>query len=71
MILDTNFPELNDKEKELLCLMTLGLNATQISKLQHTTVSAIKSTRSRIRKKMDVGSKEDIIEFVKKYSREQ
>lgn len=66
VVLDSKFPQLNDKEKELLCLMTLELNATQISKLQNNTVSAIKSSRSRIRKKIGVDSKTDIIEFLKK-----
>ncbi|GAA4276690.1 hypothetical protein GCM10022259_14140 [Aquimarina mytili] len=66
VILDKQFPQLKEKEKELLCLMTLGLNSTEISKLQSTTVSAIKSSRSRIRKKIGVDSKKDIIEFIKK-----
>lgn len=64
VILDSKFPDLKEKEKELLCLMTLGLNATEISKLQNSTVSAIKSARSRIRKKIGVDSKQDIIEFI-------
>ncbi|WP_282086766.1 tetratricopeptide repeat protein [Aquimarina algiphila] len=67
VILDKNFSQLKEKEKELLCLMTLGLNATEISKLQNNTVSAIKSTRSRIRKKLGVDSKQDIIEFIKNF----
>ncbi len=65
VILDKHFTQLKEKEKELLCLMTLGLNSTEISKLQGTTVSAIKSSRSRIRKKVGVDSKQDIIEFIK------
>ncbi len=65
VILDNKFSDLKEKEKELLCLMTLGLNATEISKLQNNTVSAIKSTRSRIRKKLGIDSKQDIIEFIK------
>ena len=65
VILDSKFPDLKEKEKELLSLMTLGLNATEISKLQNNTVSAIKSARSRIRKKIGVDSKQDIIEFIK------
>ncbi|WP_165872238.1 tetratricopeptide repeat protein [Tenacibaculum sp. M341] len=62
--LDTKYPKLNDREKEILCLMTLDLNATEISKLQNSTISAIKSSRSRIRKKIGVTSKEDIIKFI-------
>ncbi|MBQ4821729.1 tetratricopeptide repeat protein [Aquimarina sp. MMG016] len=65
MILDKHFPQLKDKEKELLSLMTLELTATEISKLQSTTISAIKSSRSRIRKKIGVDSNMDIIEFIK------
>ncbi|WP_271785160.1 tetratricopeptide repeat protein [Aquimarina algiphila] len=67
VILDKHFTQLKEKEKELLCLMTLGLNSTEISKLQGTTVSAIKSSRSRIRKKVGVDSKQDIIEFIKNF----
>ncbi|CAL2074512.1 tetratricopeptide repeat protein [Tenacibaculum sp. 190524A02b] len=64
VVLDTKFSQLNEREKELLCLMTLDLNATEISKLQNSTISAIKSSRSRIRKKLGVDSKEDIISFI-------
>ncbi len=64
VILNTKFPELNEKEKEILCFMTLDLKATQISELQNTTVSAIKSTRHRIRKKLNLDSKADIIAFI-------
>ncbi|MDY8138036.1 tetratricopeptide repeat protein [Aquimarina sp. 2201CG5-10] len=71
VILDNNFSKLNEKEKELLCLMTLGLNATQISKLQNNTVSAIKSSRSRIRKKIGVDSKMDIIEFIRNFNNKE
>ncbi|SNR15300.1 tetratricopeptide repeat protein [Tenacibaculum jejuense] len=65
VILDNKLPQLNEREKEILCLMTLGLNATEISKLQNSSVSAIKSSRSRIRKKIGVNSKEDIITYIK------
>ncbi|WP_075344005.1 tetratricopeptide repeat protein [Tenacibaculum agarivorans] len=63
--LDTKFPQLNEREKEILCLMTLELNTNEISKLQNSSISAVKSSRSRIRKKIGVTSKEDIITFVK------
>ncbi|CAL2078461.1 Tetratricopeptide repeat protein [Tenacibaculum sp. 190524A02b] len=69
VVLDTKFSQLNEREKELLCLMTLDLNATEISKLQNSTISAIKSSRSRIRKKLGVDSKEDIISFINNSSK--
>ncbi len=65
VILNTKFPELNEKEKEILCFMTLDLKATQISELQNTTVSALKSTRHRIRKKLNLDSAADIITFIR------
>ncbi len=70
VILNTKFPELNEKEKELLCFMTLGLSTTQISKLLNTTVSAIKSIRHRIRKKLSLDSKIDIIAFIRSVKNE-
>ncbi|WP_298900328.1 tetratricopeptide repeat protein [uncultured Psychroserpens sp.] len=65
IILNTKFPKLNEKEKAILSFMTLGLNTNQISELQNTTVSAIKSIRHRIRKKLGLDSSDDIIEFIK------
>ncbi|MCL6296725.1 helix-turn-helix transcriptional regulator [Jejuia spongiicola] len=63
--LENQFPELNSKEKELLCLMSLGLKTPQISNLKNTSISAIKSMRHRIRKKIGVDSNDDIIKVIK------
>ncbi len=62
--LNTQFPQFTEKEKQILCFMTLDLNTTEISKLLNTTVSAIKSIRHRIRKKLSLDSNKDIIEFI-------
>ncbi|MEW7289076.1 tetratricopeptide repeat protein [Aquimarina sp. 2304DJ70-9] len=64
ILLDQHFSELKPKEKELLCLMKMELSTTEISKLQNNTVAAIKSSRYRIRKKLGLGSKQDIIAFI-------
>jgi len=64
VVLDTHFPQLKANEKELLCLMKMGLNTTEISKLQNNTIAAIKSSRYRIRKKIGLDSKQDIIAFI-------
>ncbi len=69
VILDTKFNKLNEKEKEILCFMTLDLTAMQISELLNTSLSAIKSTRHRIRKKLLIDSNTDIIEFIKNSGR--
>lgn len=64
VLLDTHFKALNPKEKELLCLMKLGLNSTEISKLQNNTIAAVKSLRYRVRKKLGLDSKQDIIAYI-------
>lgn len=64
ILLDQHFSELKPKEKELLCLMKMELSTTEISKLQNNTVAAIKSSRYRIRKKLGLDSKQDIIAFI-------
>ena len=62
--LDHDFPDLKEQEKELLCLMRLNLNTTEIGKLKSTTVAAIKSSRHRIRKKLGLTSDTDIIDYI-------
>lgn len=64
ILLDQYFSELKPKEKELLCLMKMELSTTEISKLQNNTIAAIKSSRYRIRKKLGLGSEQDIIAFI-------
>ncbi|MEM6684967.1 MAG: tetratricopeptide repeat protein [Bacteroidota bacterium] len=64
VVLDTQFSELKPKEKEVLCIMKLGLSTTEISKLLNTTVASIKSSRYRIRKKLGLKSDDDIIAFI-------
>lgn len=64
ILLDQHFSELKPKEKELLCLMKMGLSTTEMSKLQNNTVAAIKSSRYRIRKKLGLDSEQDIIAFI-------
>ncbi|MFY0604970.1 MAG: tetratricopeptide repeat protein [Flavobacteriaceae bacterium] len=64
LILDTNDFNLNDKEKNLLCLMKLGLNTNEIKVLQNTTLASLKSMRYRIRKKMGIDSSIDIVSYI-------
>jgi len=59
--LDTHSSVLKPKEKELLCMMKLGLSSTEISKLFNTTLPSVKSSRYRIRKKLGLESDDDII----------
>ncbi|AXG72227.1 tetratricopeptide repeat protein [Kordia sp. SMS9] len=62
--LDTHFSTLKPREKELLCMMKLGLSTSEISKLFNTTIASIKSSRYRIRKKLGLNSDDDIIQYI-------
>jgi len=64
VVLDTHFSALKPREKELLCMMKLGLSSTEISKLLNTTLASIKSSRYRIRKKLNLESSDDIIAYI-------
>jgi len=64
VLLDTKFPKLKQREKELLCMIKLGLGGTEISKLFNTSLASIKSLRYRIRKKLDIDSNEDMIAYI-------
>lgn len=59
--LDTFFKDFKPKEKELLYLMKAGLTTSEISKVSNASISAVKSTRYRIRKKLGLDSSADII----------
>ncbi len=64
--LDTNFPELRSKDKELLYLMKAGLSTSEISKLLRTSVASVKSMRYRMRKKLSLDSNADIVSYLEK-----
>ncbi|AXG72226.1 tetratricopeptide repeat protein [Kordia sp. SMS9] len=64
ILLDTKFPKLKQREKELLCMIKLGLGGTEISKLFNTSLASIKSLRYRIRKKLDIDPNEDMIAYI-------
>ncbi len=64
--LDKHFPKLKQKEKDLLCLMELSLNTNDIKIILNTTIASVKSSRYRIRKKLDLDSTTDMIEYIKK-----
>jgi DNA-binding CsgD family transcriptional regulator len=65
--LDIHFPMLKQKEKDLLSLMKLGLNAGDIKTIQNTTLASVKSSRYRIRKKLGLNSDEDIILYIERF----
>ncbi|WP_428741441.1 tetratricopeptide repeat protein [Tenacibaculum sp.] len=66
--LNTHFNFFNEKEKKLLCLMKLGLSTNEIKDLQSISLASVKSTRYRIRKKLEINSDDDIINYIENYT---
>ncbi|GAA4290121.1 hypothetical protein GCM10023163_03120 [Aestuariibaculum suncheonense] len=62
--LNNHFLILNEKEKNLLCLMKLGLSTNEIKDLQNISLASVKSTRYRIRKKLQINSEDDIVAWI-------
>ncbi|WP_408024788.1 tetratricopeptide repeat protein [Tenacibaculum sediminilitoris] len=65
--LNTHFAFLNEKEKKLLYLMKLRLSTNEIKDLQNISLASVKSSRYRIRKKLEINSDEDIINYIENY----
>lgn len=62
--LNDNFPNLNQSDKELCSYLRLGLSNKEIAALRGVTAEAIRSSRFRLRKKLVMDSKEDVIVFL-------
>ncbi len=63
--IETKYPQLSVREKELVCLIKLGMSTQDIISLKSTTISAVKSTRYRIRKKLKLTKAQDLDQFIK------
>jgi DNA-binding CsgD family transcriptional regulator/Tfp pilus assembly protein PilF len=64
IFIDTHYPQLTPKDRELIYLMKAGLSSKQISKILNTTLPAIRSNRYRLRKKLGLESSVDIVGFL-------
>ena len=62
--LNDNFPNLNQSEKELCSYLRLGLSNKEIAALRGVTAEAIRSSRFRLRKKLGMDSKADVMVFL-------
>lgn len=63
--LDERFPTLTKTEKRFCSLMILGLSSKEIAIIMNITSDSVKKSRHRLRKKLDLKSEEDIIDFLK------
>jgi DNA-binding CsgD family transcriptional regulator len=61
-----HFPELTKAEREICALMRLNLSLKDIMSIRNVTIGSIKSSRYRIRKKIDVPKGEELESFIQK-----
>lgn len=62
--LRTLYPTLTKSEREVCALLRLNLSIKEIMVIRGTTVDAIKSTRYRIRKKLNISAKDELEQFI-------
>jgi len=63
-----NFETLTESELRMFLLIRLGVNTRQISSVLGISQDSVRKTRYRMRKKLNINEKEDLDEFVKKFS---
>jgi len=62
-----DYPSLSKTELKVLAYMRVGLETKEIADVQYVSVDAIKKTRHRIRKKLDIEAKQSLEKFILKY----
>lgn len=60
----TSYPDLNEKELQLCCLMRVGFKTDEIAAVWSQSVYSVQKCRSSVRKKMHTGEGADIILFI-------
>jgi len=64
--LSKKYPDLTEKEKRLCALLKLNFSSKEISSLNNISENAVMMARYRLRKKMNVSSDENLVEFFQK-----
>lgn len=62
--LEKKCPDLTVKEKRLCAFLRLGLASKDIAAITYTEVRSVESARNRLRKKLNISSEENLIEFL-------
>lgn len=62
-----DFPTLSNTELKVLSFLGVGLGTKEIANIQNVSVDAVRKTRYRIRKKMNLQPKESLEKFILKY----
>jgi AraC family transcriptional regulator, chitin signaling transcriptional activator len=61
--LKSGFPDLTQKELNLCAFIRMNLSNKQIALIQNISVRGVETSRYRVRKKLNVGRDEDMVEF--------
>jgi len=61
-----NFPELSKSEREICSLIRLNLSLKEIMSIRNTSMASVKSTRYRIRKKLNIPKEIELEVFIQK-----
>ncbi len=62
--LSTQFPELSKTDIEICSFIKIGLDRNQIAELRNTSVEAVRKSRHRIRKKMNLDDQTDLKDYM-------
>jgi len=67
--LGQQFPELNNKEKMLCAYIKMNLMSKEIAPLLNISVRGVEISRYRLRKKLNLGEKDNLAEFLQRLSK--
>ncbi|WP_299157181.1 tetratricopeptide repeat protein [uncultured Tenacibaculum sp.] len=60
------YPTLTKSEREMCALLRLNLSIKEIMTIKNTSIDSVKSTRYRIRKKLEISSGDELESFIQK-----
>jgi phosphate/sulfate permease/DNA-binding CsgD family transcriptional regulator len=63
--LNNQFPDLSTQEKRLMVLLRIGLSSKEIAPLLNISMKSVEISRYRLRKKLNLNNKINLVEFTK------
>ena len=61
------YPDLSNNELKILAYLRVGLNSKEIAEIQNVTIEAVRKTRYRVRKKLNLESDDSLEQFLIKF----
>jgi DNA-binding NarL/FixJ family response regulator len=68
--LGAQFPDLNEGDKRLAAMIGLGWSSSDIAKLENSSSSAIRTRKSRLKKKLQMDADTSLEDFISSLKRE-